>query len=137
MSNKTYTTFRLYEEVFNPNFDSFTPEHHIMMGVMYNITSKGKHVLHKGVLSSSVNDILKQNLHRFNIEKKPKNAQWYSYLEELSSLGYLRRLKDVIGYSYRPNGRVEVPNPNYVITDEGLKLFKHSDKPTINFNKLF
>lgn len=137
MSNKTYTTFKLYEEVFNPNFDTFTAEHHIMMGVMYNITSKGKHVLHKGVLSSSVNDILKQNLHRFNIEKKPKNSQWYSYLEELSSLGYLRRLKDVIGYSDRPNGRFEVKNPNYCITEEGMQLFKHTSKPSYDLTQLF
>ena len=137
MSNKTYTTFNLYEEVFNPNFDTFTPEHHIMMGVIYNITSKGKHVLHKGVLSSSVNDILKQNLPRFNIEKKPKNSQWYSYLEELAALGHLRRLSDVIGYSDRPNGRIEISNPNYCITDEGMKLFKNAAKPAFDLTKLF
>ena len=138
MPRETYTSFKLYEEVFNPNFDHLSPEHHIMMGVIYNITSKGKNVLYKGVLSSSVNDILKQNLHRFNIEKKPKNAQWYQYLEELAALGYLRRVSDVIGYSDRPNGRVEVRNPNYVITEAGMQLFKHRDnKPSYDTNKLF
>ena len=135
MARETYTSFKLYDEVFN--ITTLKPEHHIMMGVIYNITSKGKNVLHKGVLSSSVNDILKQNLHRFNLEKKPKNAEWYQYLEELASLGYLRRLKDVIGYSDRPNGRIEVRNPNYVITDEGMLLFKEEEKPAYDINKLF
>ena len=135
MPRETYTSFKLYEEVFN--IKDLKPEHHIMMGVMYNITSKGKNVLYKGVLSSSVNDILRQNLHRFDIEKKPKNAEWYQYLEELSALGYLRRLKDVIGYSDRPNGRFEVRNPNYCITEAGMQLFKNSEKPSYDTNKLF
>ena len=134
MAQKT-DLYNLYEEVYN--IKGLSNEHHIMMAIMYNLTSKGKNVLHKGVLSSSVNEILKKNLHNFNIEKKPKNSQWYSYLEELTALGYLRRLNDVIGYSDRPNGRFEVRNPNYIITDEGMQLFKHADKPTFDLTRLF
>ena len=136
MPKQTYTSFNIYEEVFN--IKHLSNEHHLMMGVMYNITSKGKHVLAKGVLSSSVNDIIKQNLSRFNLEKRPKNAQWYSYLEELTALGYLRRLTDCVGLSHRPNGSVEIITPNYCITELGLELFKDDPtEPPYNQSQLF
>ena len=133
MSNKTYTTFNIYEEALR--IKGLKPEHHLMMAVMYNITSKGKHILKKGVLSSSVNDIIRQNLHKFSLEKKPKNAEWYQYLEELKSLGFLERLSDVIGLSHRPNGTVEVRNPNYKITEQGMQLFKND--PSHGVSALF
>jgi len=131
MAQKT-DLYNLYEEVYN--IKGLSNEHHIMMAIMYNLTSKGKNVLHKGVLSSSVNEILKKNLHNFNIEKKPKNSQWYSYLEELSVLGHLRRVNDVVGTSWRHNGPIDIINPNYVITKQGLELFK---KESYDLTKLF
>ena len=47
MAQKT-DLYNLYEEVYN--IKGLSNEHHIMMAIMYNLTSKGKNVLHKGVL---------------------------------------------------------------------------------------
>jgi hypothetical protein len=134
MPRQTYTSFKLYEEVFNVK--GLEPHHHLMLGVVYNITGKNKHVLKKGILTSSVNDILRQNIHNFGIEKKPKNAEWLKYLEELKDMGLLRRLTDVVGLSHRKNGSVPISNPNYTITEEGMKLFKKSDD-SYSINQLF
>jgi len=133
MPRQTYTSFKLYEEVFNVK--GLEPHHHLMLGVVYNITGKNKHVLKKGILTSSVNDILRQNISKFGIEKKPKNKEWLQYLEELKELGLLRRLQDVVGLSHRKNGSIPISNPNYVITEEGMLLFKSTD--TYSLNQLF
>lgn len=135
MSKQTYTSFKLYEEVFNVK--GLESHHHLMLGVVYNITGKNKHVLKKGILTSSVNDILRQNIHKFGIEKKPTNKQWLQYLEELKDMGLLRRLTDVVGLSHRKNGSIPISNPNYIITEEGMQLFKQNGKETYNLNQLF
>ena len=135
MSKQTYTSFKLYEEVFNVK--GLESHHHLMLGVVYNITGKNKHVLKKGILTSSVNDILRQNIHKFGIEKKPTNKQWLQYLEELKDMGLLRRLTDVVGLSHRKNGSIPISNPNYTITEEGMLLFKQTPKDLYNINQLF
>ena len=53
------------------------------------------------------------------------------------SLGYLRRLPDVVGLSYRPNGTVTISNPNYVITNEGMNLIKRSTPSSHGSSRLF
>ena len=46
-----------------------------------------------------------------------------------------RKASDVIGLSHRPNGTVEVRNPNYKITEQGMQLFKND--PSHGVSALF
>ena len=73
-----YNTFQIYEEALQLNF--LSPLEKLTFASIYNLLSKGRGHLDKGLMPNSFNQVINQHREVFGIDKQIKKAEWQKAL---------------------------------------------------------
>jgi len=138
-NNQDYQKFSIYEEVFHIKF--LSPLEKLTFATMYNLLSKGKGHLERGLMPNSFNTVINQHRGVFGIEEKIKKSEWQKAIDSLVSLDMLRSTGDYTERTEKFGRLITTTRKNYVLGNNGELQVKRA-KNTIqtnsfNFKQLF
>lgn len=113
----TYNTYQIYEEALQFNF--LSPLEKLTFSSIYNLLSKGKGHLERGLMPNSFNQVVNQHRMVFGIDKQIKKVEWQKALDTLVDLDMLQKVSNYKERIEKFGKLITVERENYILGDNG------------------